>query len=166
MTEAQTVGQIATNIIDTYMKSGGYFYGPLGRNSQPGFAEYWKEHAGRSTSAGWWSVRLARAAHATRPTPSDRHAAIKRLRTQIDALSNPDRALTLLRLNGDAGADTLVSREELVSALKELGPDTLLDYAKPRAGHIDTRTGIHEVSRGVRRRAPTGTCRRSLASGR
>ena len=129
-TQKQTVGRIASAIIDAYMKSGGFNYGPLGKRGQPGFQEYWKLHAGRSTSAGWWSVRLARASHSTSPTQRDRFAPIRQLRAQIDLLPEPDRTWTLLRLNDDTGSDVLVPHEELVRLLKDRGPDSLMDLLK------------------------------------
>ena len=129
-TTKQTVGTIASAIIDTYMKSGGFNYGPLGLRGQPGFQEYWKLHADRSTSAGWWSVRLARAGHAISPTQRDRFTPIRRLRTQINQLPEPDRTWTLLRLNDDTGSDVLVPHEELVLLLKDRGPDSLMDLLK------------------------------------
>jgi len=128
--QKQTVGAIASAIIDTYMKSGGFNYGPLGIRGEPGFQEYWKLHTGRSTSAGWWSVRLARASHSTSPTQRDRFTPIRRLRTQIDQLPEPDRTWTLLRLNDDNGSDVLVPHEELVRLLKDRGPDSLMDLLK------------------------------------
>ncbi len=138
MIKPQTVGTIATAILNPYLESGGYSYGPLGvpgesgERGEPGFREYWKAHAGRSTSAGWWSVRLARAGHMTTPTPPERYAPITRLRTQIDRLPEPDRTLTLLRLHGDswAGGGVLVSPEELIVLLKKLGSDSLVDLLK------------------------------------
>lgn len=130
MTEPQTVGKIATSILNAYLESGGYYYGPLGLRGQPGFKEYWKAHAGRSTSAGWWRVRLARAGHETSPTPAGRYAPIKRLRAEIDKLPEPDRAYTLLRLNRETNSEALVSPAELIALLKKLGPDSLLDLLK------------------------------------
>jgi hypothetical protein len=41
----QTVGELATAVIDIYLESGGYFYGPQGRSAQPGFDECWKARA-------------------------------------------------------------------------------------------------------------------------
>ena len=129
-TEKQTVGAIASVIIDTYMKSGGFNYGPLGKGREPGFPEYWKLHAGRNTSAGWWSVRLARASHSTNPTQRHRFMAIREVRAKIDQLPEPDRTWTLLRLNDDDGADVLVVHDELVGLLKKQGPDSLMDLLK------------------------------------
>ena len=129
-TEKQTVGAIASVIIDTYMKSGGFNYGPLGKGREPGFPEYWKLHAGRNTSAGWWSVRLARASHSTNPTQRHRFMAIREVRAKIDQLPEPDRTWTLLRLNDDDGADVLVVHDELVGLLKKQRPDNLMDLLK------------------------------------
>jgi hypothetical protein len=130
LTEQQTVGSIAAAILNAYLETGGYSYGPLGMHEQPGFKEYWKLHGGRPTAAGWWKLRLARASHATTPTPRDRYAGIKRLRSRIDKLPQSDRAFTLLLLHGENGSDLLVTRQELVAILKQLGPDNLLDLLK------------------------------------
>lgn len=130
MTQPQTVGNIASSILGIYLESGGYRYGALGLHGQPGFKEYWKTHAGRATSAGWWTVRLARASHSTLPTPPYRHEAIKKLRAQIDQLPEPDHTFTLLRLKAELGADVLVLPEELIVLLKKLGPDSLLDILR------------------------------------
>jgi hypothetical protein len=130
-TEKQTVGAIATRILQVYLESGGYLYGPSG-GREPGFEAYWKTHAQRSSSAGWWTVRLARASHATSPTPRDRIDPIRQLRARIDALPEPDRTFVLLWLNGDAGSDVLVSTDELIALSKQLGSDTLLKILERR----------------------------------
>jgi hypothetical protein len=132
MTEPQTVGKIAEAILNVYLESGGYHYGPLGLHGQPGFKEYWQTHARRSTSASWWHVRLARASHSTSPTLTSRYAAIKRLRAEIDKLREPDRTFTLLRLKGEIGigSDVLVSDEELIALLRKLGSDNLVDLLR------------------------------------
>jgi hypothetical protein len=127
MLSQQTVGDFATAIVNTYMKSGGYFYGPHGMRSQPGFQQYWKARAARTSTAGWWSIRLARAGHGTMPTPKESYAAIKRLRAQIDMLPQPERTYVLLWLHRDAGSDVLVTADELLSLCQKLGPDALLD---------------------------------------
>ena len=82
-TKEQTVGAIATEILNVYLQSGGYSYGPSGLRGQPGFDAYWKAHARRSSSAGWWSVRLARASYATSPTPVERFDKVRALRSRI-----------------------------------------------------------------------------------
>ena len=46
----QTVGEIATAILNVYLRSGGFFYGPTGLRGQPGFQEYWQAHAGRQSA--------------------------------------------------------------------------------------------------------------------
>jgi hypothetical protein len=124
---SQTVGEIATAILNTYMESGGYFYGPSGLRGQPGFPQYWKAHALRSSSAGWWKVRLARAALGSSPTPQEQYSAIRHLRAEIDRLPQPERTYVLLWLNGENGSAILVSEEELVGFAQRLGPDALID---------------------------------------
>jgi hypothetical protein len=124
--QRQTVGQLATSMLDMYLESGGYFYGPEGRHDNPGFNEYLKAHAGRTWSAGWMGVRLARAGHSTSPTPEERYGAIRRLRADIDRIGDPDRTHVLMWLKGEPGSDVLVSERELVELAQRLGPDNLL----------------------------------------
>ena len=132
LTKSQTVGEIATEIMNMYLKSGGYLYGPLGMSGEPGFRQYWNERGARDYSAGWWSVWLDRAGHGTRPTPLDTYAAIRALRAKIDRVPEPDRTYTLLMLHDEAGADILVSRLELVESLKRLGTDAAIDLVRRR----------------------------------
>ena len=126
----QTVGQIAIAIVDTYMKSGGFFYGPKGIRNQPGFDEYWRPRAARAWTAGWFKVRLARVGHSSSPTMKDRYPAIRALRVQIDTLPEPDRTYVLLWLQRDFGSDVLASEDELVRLTGQLGPDNLLDLLR------------------------------------
>jgi hypothetical protein len=37
----QTVGDLATAVVKFYMETGGYYYGPKGARTEPGFKEYW-----------------------------------------------------------------------------------------------------------------------------
>jgi hypothetical protein len=128
--QRQTVGQLATSMLDMYLESGGYFYGPEGRHDNPGFDQYLKAHAGRTWSAGWLKVRLARAGHSASPTPEERHGAIKRVRADIDRIADPDRTYVLLWLKGESGSDVLVSERELVELAQRLGPDNLLEILR------------------------------------
>ncbi len=126
----QTVGQLATAIVNIYMQSGGFFYGPQGNRNHPGFDEYWKPRAARSWTAGWWSVRLARVGHSSSPTIKDRYPAIRALRAQIDKLPEPDRTYVLLWLRHDFGSDVLAPESELLELTRRLGADNLLDVLK------------------------------------
>ena len=136
-TRPQTVGEIATAILNVYLQSGGYNYGPRGQNEEPGFEQYWKERGARASCAGWWAVRLARAGHSTTPTPKDRYGAIRTLRSRMDALREPDRTFTLLMLHGEPGADVLISDADLVAALAALGPKPILDLLQRRIATDD-----------------------------
>ena len=129
---SQTVGEVAAAILKVYMETGGYSYGPFGQGEQPGFAEYWKARANRSSTAGWWSVRLARAGHATSPTPESRSGAIRALRADIDRLREPERTYVLLWLHGDFGSDALVAESELIGLVQRLGAEALLDLLRRR----------------------------------
>lgn len=124
--EPQTVGAIATKILNVYLEHAGYFYGPQGINGQPGFEEYWKDRAERQSCASWWTVRLLRASHSTNPTPQESFTPIRSLRSQIDKLHEPDRTYTLLWLNGESGSDVLISQNELIRLLQNLGAHPLL----------------------------------------
>lgn len=120
----QTVGYVATEILNEYLRSGGYFSfsGPLETN----FEKYWKTHAHLSSFAGLWNIRLIRAVHGTSPTPVERIPAIKRLRAEIDKLAEPDRTFILLSLRPEYGADALISDNELIDLLQKLGPNMLI----------------------------------------
>jgi hypothetical protein len=128
----QKVGDFSIMMLRAYLERGGYFGNPLDGDEQRGFVNYWKAHAGRSSSAGWWSVRLARAGHATSPTPPQRYSAISALRAEIDKLPEAERTYVLLWLHGDEGSDRLASEDELVGLAQRLGPDALIDVLKRR----------------------------------
>ena len=126
----QTVGHIATAIVRVYMESGGFLYGPRGLNGQPGFDDYWKLRASRTSAAGWWSVRLARTGHSSSPTMKDRVPAIRSLRAEIDRLPEPDRTYILLWLHGEMGSEVLASEDELIEMARRLGADNLVDVLR------------------------------------
>jgi hypothetical protein len=126
----QTVGRIADAIVRTYMESGGFHYGPRNLNGQPGFNAYWAPRASRTSSAGWWKVRLARASHSSSPTAKDRVPAIKALRAEIDKLPEPDRTYILLWLHQELGSEVLAPDEELIEMARRLGPDNLVDVLR------------------------------------
>ena len=126
----QTVGKIATAIVRIYMESGGFYYGPKRMNGQPGFDEYWKPRASRTSAAGWWKVRLARASHSSSPTMKDRVPAIRSLRAEIDRLPEPDRTYVLLWLHEEMGSDALASDDELLEMARRLGADSLIDVLR------------------------------------
>ena len=126
----QTVGQIATAIVRVYMESGGFYYGPRGLNGQPGFDVYWKPRASRTSAAGWWSVRLARAGHSSSPTMKDRVPAIRSMRAEIDRLPDPDRTYILLWLHGEMGSEVLASEDDVIEMARRLGADNLVDVLR------------------------------------
>jgi hypothetical protein len=122
----QTVRDIAEQIVKVYLRSGGY-----GERVDE-FADYWKAHANRTWSAGWFGVRLARASASAFPTQDSTRAAIGQLRTVIDRLADPDRTHVLLWLHGEAGADVLAPEGELVALARQLGPDSVMDILRRR----------------------------------
>ncbi len=126
----QTVGQIATAIVRVYMESGGFYYGPRGLRGQPGFDAYWKPRASRTSTAGWWLVRLARVGHSSSPTMKDRIPAIRSLRAEIDRLPEPDRTYILLWLHREMGSEVLASEDELIEMTRRLGADSLVDVLR------------------------------------
>jgi hypothetical protein len=126
----QTVGQIATAIVRVYMESGGFYYGPRGLRGQPGFDAYWKPRASRTSTAGWWMVRLARVGHSSSPTMKDRVPAIRSLRVEIDRLPQPDRTYILLWLHREMGSEVLASEDELIEMARRLGADNLVDVLR------------------------------------
>lgn len=123
----QTVGELANAIVSRYLSEGGHHYGANGWGPRhPGFVDYWNRRRERKHCAGWFAVELAKACHATSPTQQDRIPAIKRVRSQIDIVPEPDRTLILIWLTKDFGSDALVSKDELVRLAKKLGPDVLM----------------------------------------
>ena len=123
----QTVGDIATAIVNIYLERGGFHYGPGGIRGQPGFREYWSTRGHRTSVAGWWGVRLARASHSSSPTPEAQRPAIRKLRAEIDRLPEPDRTYVLLWLRADYGAGVLVTDAELLDFLQKLGTESVVD---------------------------------------
>ena len=124
--KSQTVGEFATAIVNVYLESGGFHYGPGGLRGQPGFREYWKARASRASTAGWWYVRLGRAGGRSSPTMAERRPALRALRARIDRLDEPERTYVLLWLHGENGAEVVVSDEDLLASLRRLGRGSLL----------------------------------------
>ena len=122
----QTVGQIARQFLNFYLRPAGYHYPAEGGAGQPGFKEYWQEYQDRTYSASWFRVKLARAGQGSSPTPTDRIGNIKRLRQQINRTPPTDRAWILLFVQSEAGSGHLVTDAELVNQLKLVGRGHLL----------------------------------------
>jgi hypothetical protein len=123
--QKQTVGKIATAMVNLYLSAAGYYYG-VKYEGEPGFAEYWAAHKDRTYCVSWFAVQLARASQCTSPTPEECIDRIRAVRKRIDALPADERAWVLLRLSGKAGGDALVTESELIEMCKALGPDKLM----------------------------------------
>ena len=137
ITEEQTVGKVATAILNFYLRRAGYFYGPKGTTNQPGFEDYWEKHSKRIYCASWFGVKLDRAGWATSPTPPERVNVIHNLRLEIDRVPEPDHTWILLWLHGESGSDALISEDELINMLRSVGPDSLIKLLQRRIPSSD-----------------------------
>lgn len=135
--EDVTVGYVANAVMKMYMEAGGYYYGVKGSGSEPGFSQYWAARKDRRYCAGWYQVALARASTGCSPTDKTRLSQIKALRAKIDKIPFPDKQWILLYLRSCNGADALVSNAELVTAMKELGPERLLNMLQYKIDSLD-----------------------------
>jgi hypothetical protein len=99
---------------------------------QQRFANYWQKRKDRKYCASWFAVELLRAICGGQPPSTDCRTDILRVRHQIDQLSPDDRAWTLLYLRTIYDQDSpdypnlLVTQDELVKILQQLGSDKLL----------------------------------------
>lgn len=125
-TRDNTVGEVARAVVKFYMEPAGYYYGIAGSGSNPGFKQYFETHGQRKYCASWFRVKLKRACTGCSPTDKSRITKIREVRKQIDSIAEPDRYWTLLWLQDEAGSDVLASQEDLVQAMKKLGPDRLM----------------------------------------
>src|SRR5690606_13509949 len=82
----QTVGEIASDAVDFYLKAAGYGYGIDGSRNNPGFEHYWKLRRDRDWCTSWFAVRFRRAARGNAPLPTDRAERVREVRRQIDEL--------------------------------------------------------------------------------
>lgn len=122
----KTVGAVAQQVLRMYMEPAGYHYGVKGSGTEPGFARYWQEHKDRKFCASWFLIKLARASGGCSPTDRARLPAIKAVRAQLDSVPQPHRDWILLWLGNNPGYDALASPEDILLALKRLGPAALM----------------------------------------
>jgi hypothetical protein len=121
----QTVGCIATRMVQFYMEPAGFYYG-IDDKDERGFSSYWVARKDRTYCASWFAVQLARACGGTSPTPAESLPRIRALRNRINAVPADDRTWTLLLLHGESGSDALVTEQELIDLCRALGPQKLL----------------------------------------
>lgn len=140
----QTVGQLATAFVTTYLEAAGSYGGVDGTEHQPGFAEYWAARRTRTHCLSWFALDLQRASQCTFPLPDDAGPAIAALRARIDALAPDYRAWVLLALAApwesggmEPGAEALAPAADLVAAAQALGPDAMLRLLRGQARFPD-----------------------------
>jgi hypothetical protein len=129
-TRPQTVGDVATLAIDTYLKAAGFDARPIkGKPDISAFEKYWEQRKARTHCLSWFALRLQRATQGISPVRQDRLALIRSLRQDIDRLPAEDRAWTLLALAdelADEARRELASVDDLVKACRQLGTPKLL----------------------------------------
>lgn len=96
------------------------------------FAKYWARRQNRERCASWFLVRLRRAVSG--PTPTQ---AAQKVLAEIDMLPPVERAWTLLYVGFESHPTGLLSQDSVVTALKVLGPDRLLDFLQHKPGPDD-----------------------------
>lgn len=122
-----TVGQVAKDVVRCYMEPAGFHYGVKGSlPNNPGFDQYWKERWDRKYCASWFVVKLQRASTSVSPTDKSRRPQIAAVKAALNKVPDPERDWILLWLHKEGGFDLFASESELVSAMKQLGPDKLL----------------------------------------
>lgn len=127
----QTVGDVARSFLLHYMAMANMRldWATDAATVRKQFAAYWEPRRNRKWSAGWFQLRLWRAAPDARfPEHPARIAAVRR---EIDRLKPVDRTMVLLYLGPRTGFAT---EEEIVAACRALGPDRMLDLL--RGGHL------------------------------
>lgn len=149
----QTVGQLATAFVTTYLEAAGSYGGVEGTEHQPGFAEYWAARRNRTHCLSWFALDLQRASQRSFPLPEDAGPAIAALRARIDALAPDYRAWVLLALaapwetgGSEPGAEALAPEADLVAAAQALGGDEILRLLRGQArfpADPDFRYGDH-----------------------
>jgi len=128
----QTVGTIATAVVNLYLEPAGFEYGIEGSEENGGFVQYWEQRKGRAYCGSWFVVQLLRATRGTMEIPSACIDGVRRVRARVDQLPKEDRAWMLLWLNhgwaekGDPLANIFVTEDELVKIGQSLGPEKLL----------------------------------------
>lgn len=131
-TEKQTVGQVAGAVIDMYMWKAGYIVLP---NHPRNFAKYWEPRKNRKYCASWFAIKLVRVGANSLPNSGSGDPSIRALRKQLGAVPKPDKDWILLRLKSESGFNKFATESDLIAAMKELGPDRLLQMLQ---GKIST----------------------------
>jgi hypothetical protein len=132
----QTVRDVAQVMIGFYLASA-FEVSAFGRSLAIGadlkdisvsvFEKYWAERGSRMRCASWFLVKMRRATRDTSPLQPEYEVDVQRVLAEIDALPPGERAWTLLYARQDQSQlDTLVSDAAMVTALKAVGPDSLM----------------------------------------
>ena len=139
----QSVAQVAMTMLRPYLGAvwlgspggfGGFSVVPAteAKVYAADFTKYWARRQNRERCASWFLVRLRRAVSgATRPQ------ATQKVLAEIDALPPVERAWTLLYVGFESHPSGLLSEDSVVTALKVLGPDKLLDFLQHKPGPDD-----------------------------
>ena len=133
--ESQTVGKVATTLLDAYLRRAGYWYGPRSTTSCPDFEHYWAARRERQVVASWLLVHLDAATQRTTPIQPSRGAALATLRARVEALPGDQRWWYTIVVGADEGGDHVFPAEVAVRAGRALGPARLmgmLDGAEPK----------------------------------
>jgi hypothetical protein len=145
--QKQTVGDVAGRMVGFYLSSVGIDLHL--RSPEPHeFKRYWEARKDRVHCASWFGVKLARATQGTSPPPKQRRERVKAIRKEIDKIPERDRAWVMLWLMASDGSHELISREELVVLVNELGPDRLLGLLRREADSNDP-DWVHPQKKGT-----------------
>lgn len=136
MLKEQTVGEMAGSMVGFYLWRVGFDLHERNPTTAE-FASYWEARKDRAHCAGCFAVQLARATEGCSPPSEDRTDRIRSIRKKIDRLPRRDRAWALLWLLEEPGHAIMVTKDELVTAAKELGPDRLLGLLRRQADTDD-----------------------------
>ncbi|WP_166831125.1 HEAT repeat domain-containing protein [Thalassoroseus pseudoceratinae] len=133
-TKPQTVGDVAKQAVDFYLRKAGYGYGITGSRNNPGFDHYWQRRKDRTWCTSWFAVRLARATQSTSPIPSHRMDRIRAVRRQIDEVPEPERTIVLMALAEDWPIgdvpDAFITEAALVDQAKQIGSAVWMDVLR------------------------------------
>ncbi len=146
----QTVGEVATAMLRSYLDAASISL-PVTRNAagaieaRPAdtlkvFDQYWAERGQRARSASWWLVKLWRATRQTTPFQPQYQQDIERVLAEINALPPVERGWVLLYGSEGVAHDSgtkLLPDDTLVAALKNVGPDALVQFLQHKSSLED-----------------------------
>lgn len=130
----QSVGSIASAVVNFYLQQAGFNYGIKGLTGHNGFEKYWSERKDRKYCASWFVIQLLRASRGIRPMPAQYVPDVLQVRARVEALPAEDRAWMFLWLRGACPqdsvdksiADAFAKEADVVKEAGLLGPDKLV----------------------------------------